>query len=167
MSVVSVDTRKWPDRRHWQYQAQRLGEDEHGAWLHVPADTVAQRGHEPPQRLEVGFVAVVPDNEWWVVEFYWDHPRHVVYVNIGTPPQWDQDRIRQIDLDLDVVRNVDGTVEVLDEEEFAQHQQEYAYPANLVTAARRAADRAVALLETDTEPFGAAPLKWQAAAGHG
>lgn len=167
LNVVHFDGRKWPDLLHWQLQAKVLGEDEHGVWLYTPAGTVAQRGHEEPRPLKKGFISVIPHAEWWIVEFYWDHPRYAVYVNIGTPPTWHENRVHQIDLDLDVVRHVDGTVEVLDEDEFAEHQEKYAYPADLVVATRRAADRAVSLLQTQTEPFGTTVERWLVAAGHG
>jgi protein associated with RNAse G/E len=114
----------------------------------------------------VGFIAIVPANEWWLAEFYRDHPRYDVYVNIGTPPQWHGDRIHQIDLDLDVVRYTDGSVAVLDEDEFAHHRVESEYPDDLVAAALEASERAVGLLEPRAEPFGVAAVAWLEQAGH-
>ena len=160
MSLVHMDSRKWPNRRHWQYMMERLGEDEHGVWLFASNKTVAQRGNEPPRPLRRGFVTLVPDREWWVAEFYWAHPRRTVYVNIGTPPKWHGERITQVDLDLDVVRNLDDSVEVLDEDEFAAHQVRYEYPAWLVDGARRAADLTVAQLRDRREPFDVASQRW-------
>jgi uncharacterized protein len=165
--AIHVDERKWPDRLHWQYDAVRLGDDEHGVWLHVPENTVARRGHEPPRQLETGFVGLAPSEDWWIVEFYWDHPWHEIYVNIGTPPEWDNGRLRQIDLDLDVVRKADGSVEVLDEGEFAEHQVEYRYPSHLVASARTATERAVLMLQGRHEPFDAAARRWIRLAGNG
>ncbi len=167
MSLVHIDQRKWPDKRHWQFEVSRLGEDEHGVWLYAPPSTTAQRGHEPPRRIDAGFVLLVPENESWVAEFYWDHPWHEVYVNIGTVPAWDGDRMHQIDLDLDVVRTLDGSVVVLDEDEFVDHQGRYGYPDHLVAAARTATERVVAMLTAREEPFAAAGLVWLRMAGHG
>jgi uncharacterized protein len=160
MSDVHVDERKWPDRLHWQYSARRLGSDEHGVWLHTPVGTVARRGTEPPLELQHGFVVCVPDGEWWIAEFYWDHPWHETYVNVGTPPQWEGDRMTQVDLDLDVVRKVDGSVAVLDEDEFAQHQIAYQYSEDLIESTRSATRRAVELLTHSQEPFGSASQRW-------
>lgn len=165
--VVHLDGRKWPDRLHWQMDIERLGEDEHGVWLYAPGSTIARRGNEPPRELRSGFVACVPEQEWWVVEFYWDHPWHAVYVNIGTPPEWSGDRVTQVDLDLDVVRLVDGGVEVLDEDEFVEHQVQYGYPPELIDEATRAAKRAARMLANGDEPFGSASQRWLEAAGHG
>lgn len=167
MTLVHIDERKWPDRLHWQLEAERLGEDVHGVWLLVPRSTVARRGREPAVQTPYGFVMLVPEAEFWLVEFYWDHPQHPVYVNIGTPPEWHGDRVTQIDLDLDVIRRPDGGVEVVDEDEFLDHQVRYEYPLELVEDARAATDRAVGLLNDHTEPFGAAAQPWIEAATHG
>lgn len=162
---VYVDERKWPDRMHWQFAATRLGEDEHGVWLWAPQGAVAQRGLENPIELAHGFVMLVPRAEWWLVEFYEDHPVREIYTNIGTPPVWDGDRFTHIDLDLDVVRNVDGSVEVLDEDEFLDHQVRYRYPEDLIASARTAACRVAQLLHLGTEPFGSAAARWLEMAG--
>jgi predicted RNA-binding protein associated with RNAse of E/G family len=160
VTKVEWDGRKWPDQVHWQYALRRLGRDEHGVWLYAPPDTVVQRGEEPPRGLEAGFVALVPEDAWWTAEFYWDHPWLAVYVNIGTPCEWDGDRVTQIDLDLDVVRLLDGSVKTIDEDEFADHQIRYDYPQELVDAARRAANETTRMLEEGVEPFGVAANHW-------
>ncbi len=50
---VHWDGRKWPDRLHWQFDMTRLGEDEHGIWLYMPADSEhQQRFGYPPQLVE-------------------------------------------------------------------------------------------------------------------
>ncbi len=161
---VHWDGRKWPNRLHWQFTMTRLGEDEHGTWLTVPAGSVAQRGHDAPRVLEDGFVSLVPAGAWWQAEFYRTHPRLEVYVNIGTPCEWHHSRVRQVDLDLDVVRAWDGSVDTLDEDEFADHQVRFGYPQELVDRARRTAAEVTALLERRVEPFGDAAQRWLAMA---
>jgi hypothetical protein len=37
VSDVHVTFRKWPARPHWEFDAVRLGNDEHGVWLGAPA----------------------------------------------------------------------------------------------------------------------------------
>lgn len=161
---VQVDMRKWPDRKHWQFSGHLLGKDACGTWLFTPKGSVAQRGSEPPISLATGFVGLVPPNAWWVAEFYWDHPSYQVYVNISTPVDWDGDRLTSIDLDLDVIRRLDGAVEILDEDEFLAHSIRYAYPPALIGSARRAAERARESLVRGDEPFGRAMRKWLDAA---
>ena len=69
-----------------------------------------------------------------------------------------------IDLDLDVVRKQDGSVEVLDEEEFLDHQVRFGYPDWLDDRARitplPAAAELVLQIEAHVEPFGQVPEHW-------
>ena len=160
-----MDSRKWPDRRHWQYTMHRLGRDAHGEWLSVPAGTVAQRGDQPPRPLGIGMVVVIPAGTWWTAEFYRDHPFHSVYVNIGTPCEWNAHRVTLVDLDLDVVRTIEGSVAVLDRDEFDEHRVRFEYPRHIVEGALHAVETTVAMLEANLDPFGGAADRWLDLAG--
>lgn len=160
MQTIHINQRKWPDTPHWHYHADRLGDDRHGTWLFVSADTVIQRGHEPERLAGVDFLLLIPRNRPWMVEFYRDHPSHTVYVNIGTVPMWDGDRVSQIDLDLDVVRTLDESVAVVDRDEFAEHRVRLAYPEEIIGIAERATNNAMELLTTSTPPFDDTATAW-------
>lgn len=116
-------------------------------------------------------MTLVPAEQWWMpvpserCEFYWDHPWHSTYINIGTPPVWDGDRFTQIDLGLDVVMKLDGTIEVRDEDEFADHQVRFGYPPELIADTRAAAEAAVELPESGVEPFARVARRWLQSAG--
>ncbi|MGI9528977.1 MAG: DUF402 domain-containing protein [Acidimicrobiia bacterium] len=155
-----IDSRKYPDHLHWQYEIDYLGEDSHGLWLHLPSGTPGRRGSEPQRSIAPGFVALVPPQDPWIIEFYLNHPWHPVYVNIGTVPVVSDTTIHQIDLDLDVVLTVDEEVVVLDEDEFSQHQINYGYPDQLVAAALAATDEAVERLTQRRPPFDGAAIEW-------
>jgi predicted RNA-binding protein associated with RNAse of E/G family len=159
-SSIRIQTLKWPDREHWSFEVRRLGEDEFGTWVHAPSSTEVRRGSEEPFALGAGFVGLIPMDEWWIVEFYPDHPEITVYVNIGTPPEWDGSRLTQVDLDLDVVRRLDGTVEIIDEDEFEEHRITLGYPDELIVRAREAADKVERLMKDGVEPFGRAAEEW-------
>ena len=60
-----------------------------------------------------------------------------------------------IDLDLDVVRELDGRVWVDDEDEFAEHQVSLGYPAEVIAAARASCDRLVGLVGGGHPPYDA------------
>lgn len=92
-------------------------------------------------------------DRWWNV--YHNHgivrgpsgrPSTAVYANVSTPAAFDGDTIRWVDLDLDVVIRADA-VELLDEDEFAEHRARMAYPEAL---AARALEAAAALIELAT-----------------
>lgn len=158
--LIHVETTKFPDHPHWRFDVVALGRDAFGTWVHAPTGTHVQRGSEQPFTLTSGFVGLIPVDDWWMVEFYPDHPTITRYVNIGTPPRWDGATVTQIDLDLDVVRRLDGTVEIIDQEEFEANRAAYGYPEQLVEGAIGAADRAVTLMRAGAEPFGEVAAPW-------
>ena len=154
---VHVEFAKWGGKRHWTYDALWLGEDEHGIWLGGPPGTDMDR---PDQHLVLEFASVVlvAPGQSWVAAFNADtqpdeYTRYEVYIDVSTVPVWDGDTMTAIDLDLDVVRTWDGTVEVLDEDEFAEHQVSLGYPPEVVADAERSAAQCRELLLRGAEPF--------------
>lgn len=87
-----------------------------------------------------------------------------VYCDITTPARWESDdTVHLIDLDLDVVRRrATGLVELLDEDEFAEHRARFGYPDDVVAEAEAAAQRLLGALGDGTEPFATAYRKWLA-----
>jgi protein associated with RNAse G/E len=65
-----------------------------------------------------------------------------------------------VDLDLDVRRRRAGTVEILDEDEFAVHQVRYGYPPEVIQQARAAAEWLAGALRDRVEPFGTGYRHW-------
>ena len=135
-SAVHVDFRKWPDSLHWQFTMSHLGEDEHGTWLWGPVGMEIRRGHEPHRATTRLTVKLVTPDAWWTAIWNDSDDDIQLYVDIATPAEWQPGRVRMIDLDLDVVRFRDGRVEVLDEDEFAEHQVTLGYPPHIIDRAR-------------------------------
>jgi hypothetical protein len=161
---VEVAFTKWDGSRHWEFATSVLGEDAHGIWLWVPEGTALRRGLEPPRAAGTAFVKLIRPDGWWTAE--WNaRSKYEVYVDIATPARWDADRVTMIDLDLDVVRLSDGSVALLDEDEFLEHAGSMAYPASLVDTARAAAASVHLALSSGEEPFGSVGRDWLAA-GH-
>jgi protein associated with RNAse G/E len=163
VDTVHIDFRKWNGQRHWQFTMQRLGEDEHGLWLWSPPGTDMQRGDESVQRARSVNVKLIPENKWWTA--IWSYQRRIdLYVDIITPPTWQGATVTMVDLDLDVMRLTDGTVEVVDEDEFLQHQAEMAYPPRLVDTARATAAKIALAVDSRHEPFGDVGVAWMSRA---
>ena len=77
-----------------------------------------------------------------------------MFIDIVTPPRWvAEDTIEMVDLDLDVVMTADGSIEVEDEDEFAEHQLTYGYSPEMITSAEVETRRIVTMLEHRQEPF--------------
>jgi protein associated with RNAse G/E len=120
-----------------------------------------QKGSEPPIETPRPFVVLVPEAEWWTVVHASPGGDAELYVDIAAPATWEtSDLVTIVDLDLDVVRWSDGRVELVDEDEFLEHQTSRGYPAWMIDRARAAAARAVLAAESRVEPFGLAGKVW-------
>lgn len=139
---VEVRMSKWGDRPHWEFDGRWLGADDLGDWVGTPAGT---RHHRPGMEFlsDVDTVTLLPRERWWAATFHAPGTWCATYVDIATPPEWDGPVVRSVDLDLDVVlRSPEhgGDWYVDDEDEFAEHQLLYGYPADVVAAAERSRD---------------------------
>ena len=157
---VSVRMRKWPDLPHWEFDAVYLGYDDHGSWLGFPRGTSMVRpGAEyvsPTDQLGLVPPVSAPDAErGWLATFHGLGGLLSVYVDVVAPPTWSGSTVIAIDLDLDVVRELDGRVWVDDEDEFALHQVELGYPDEIIDAARVSRDRLVGLIGSGHPPYDA------------
>jgi predicted RNA-binding protein associated with RNAse of E/G family len=155
---------KWGGHLHWHYQLEALGADAHGRWFAGRTGTVMRRGDEPPVGQPHDFVSLVPESGCWIATF--NEPSAdtdiSVYIDVTTRPHLTGDVIHAVDLDLDVIRLRDGSVRVLDEDEFAEHRIRYGYPEEVATQARATTDQLVALLTAAVQPFEQAAARYLA-----
>lgn len=160
--VVRVVYDKYDGSAHRDYPARRLAEDDLGTWLGVNTGTRSVY-HGRPSVEQIPFVLLVPHYAWWTGMFNPPPRTSEVYCDIATPARWDGDTVHLVDLDLDVVRRrATGLVELLDEDEFADHGARFGYPPDLIVEARAAAGWLYGALGDGTEPFATAYRKWLA-----
>jgi uncharacterized protein len=159
---VRVVYTKYDGSLHWHHPMRYLGADEHGTWLGAPARTAMQRGSEPPVVLEWPWVQLVPDGQWWTAAFNAEPAWTEIYCDITTEPRWlHPGEVTMVDLDLDVLRmRRDGQVQLVDEDEFAEHQVRYGYPAEVIRQAEDSAAWLLATVRARTEPFGTGYRHW-------
>ncbi|SEO10041.1 DUF402 domain-containing protein [Actinacidiphila rubida] len=160
--LVRVDYHKYDGSLHWNLRMRRLGEDEHGVWLGLPANGITRKGHNPAVLVPEAHVILFPRGDWWTATFN-DAPRKTeIYCDITTPPEWpSQDTVTMVDLDLDVLRKRGADAPLLvDEDEFAEHQVRYGYPPDVVTAAQDAAERLMVAVRDGTGPFDGSHERW-------
>ena len=166
---MDVACTKWGGGQHWTFTATHLGDDEFGSWLGAPAGAVLRRpGAE--LRLEATSVQLFTPGAWASPTFNGVGPdgsalRFDIYVDIVTECWYDAGTWRLIDLDLDVVRTRGtGLVEIVDRDEFADHQVALGYPAEVITAAEAAAAAVAAAIERGDEPYATVGPSWLARA---
>ena len=154
---------KWGGIDHWHFELEPLGQDQFGWWFFGRKGITQQRGAEPPIMLSHDFVLLMPATGCWTACFNAENEMEI-YVDVTTRPALEQGTVSAVDLDLDVVRYRDGRVAVLDEDEFAEHQVQLGYPAELISQARQTCDWLVAAVSSRAEPFGQAGPGWLARA---
>jgi protein associated with RNAse G/E len=160
---VRVVFRKYDGSLHWNFPMYRLGEDRYGTWLGAPKDTVMWRGEEAFPATVSDHVVLFPVGEWWTAVFNAEPYKVDIYCDVNTPPQWlSPAEVTMIDLDLDVLRERGGPVKIVDQDEFAEHQVRYRYPAAVIARAEAAADRLYAAISAGEEPFGEVGAAWLA-----
>lgn len=153
---VRVVYTKFDGSLHWHYTMSRLGEDEHGTWLGTTGNLIARRGAEPAIVIEQPHVLLFPRDAWWTAVFNAEPEPVEIYCDIATPARWPQpDEVTLADLDLDVIRRrADRRVTIVDQDEFAEHQVRYDYPADVIRHAEQAAQWLSEVVGAGTEPFG-------------
>ena len=151
---------KWGHRPHWEFDGLYLGSDEHGDWIGFRPHTVMTRpGMEvrPPQAQ----VGLVPAGELaFLATFHGPGGDKRTYVDMTSVPGWDGSVVTAVDLDLDVVEELDGTVYVDDEDEFAEHQVLFGYPAEVIALAEATRDAVLAAVTERSAPFDGSADRW-------
>jgi len=151
-SPVRIEMQKWGGRPHWSYDARWLGTDEHGTWVGIPTGTHMQRPgasytNPTPQ------VCLLPDAAGWVATFHAKGSTMKLYVDMSTPVIWHG--TTAVCVDLDVIRRLDDTVEIDDEDEFAEHRVAFGYPPEVVALAEGACADVARLVGAWAAPFDA------------
>lgn len=161
MAPFTVQFYKYPDRLHWRHDMVRLGEDEFGVWVALRSGGTVQRGHEPAKQHPHDLLSVITDGAWFIPIFSPADPRFSLYVDICTPPVWtSDDRVEAFDLDLDVAVGPDGTISVLDEDEFDEHRIRYSYPEEMVVGAQAATEFVLGAIDAGHGPFNGVADEW-------
>lgn len=158
---MELASEKWGGHPHYRGVVHHLGDDEHGMWVWGPAGRTIYRGEVAVFVTELATVTVIPPGAWWTPTWWVGHTEIELYVNINTPAARQGDRIVSVDVDLDVIRRTDGTVEIIDRDEFEVHQVRYGYPPELIAGTERAAAEAYDRVVQNVPPFdGVAAADW-------
>jgi hypothetical protein len=108
--------------------------------------------------FEASFVKVVPTGTFWTACFNQIDP--VVDVDIVLPVRWLDDVLEEVDIELDLLRSIDGSVQVRDRDEFDRVRAEWVMPDNIANEALATSERLGELIARAAEPFGGVGLSW-------
>lgn len=161
-NTIRVEYRKYDGTLHWNLGMYRLGVDEHGTWLGLPADSSMRKGDGPPVPIPQPHVILFPHEKWYTAVFNGEPADVEIYCDLTTPPAWPAPNlVTMVDLDLDVLRRRDESQALLvDENEFAEHQVLYGYPSEVVDAAQAAARDLLQAVTAHTGAFGGGHDVW-------
>jgi protein associated with RNAse G/E len=159
---VEVLFTKWDGRAHRRTVERLLGTDEHGTWLGSPVGSVVHYVKADARvPMKVPQVRLLPAGGWWSAIFMGGDREPAVYCDVATRAEWaSPSEVMLIDLDLDVELWRNGDLKLLDEDEFAEHQVLFGYPAEVVAEARKAAEYLVRAISAGQEPFATVWQSW-------
>lgn len=75
------------------------------------------------------------------------------YCNIASPPYVNGGVITYIDYDLDVIRTPDGHIQIVDQEEYELHKQNYHYSEAVERKVKRGLESLLGRLKREDPPF--------------
>lgn len=114
--------------------------------------------------MPVDFLTLVPHGSpGWIATWMWGNRKINIdlYVDIVVLPEWASDEcLKVIDLDLDVIRYLDGRTVLDDEDEFELNRVHLGYPEETATSARTLAEMLTDLIERREPPFASASRRW-------
>jgi hypothetical protein len=157
-----------------------VGRDDLGEWAVLAGGAPVHRESGTVLRYQSPQVFCYPHDGWWVARLGGpDLTFHAIRtdgtiktfdnaapyrVDISTPPVASPAGVEFVDLTLDVVRQTDGTVEVLDEHEVEHEAARWSIPGDQVDRARQSCREIVAMMRKSAVPFdGGSASHWLAA----
>jgi protein associated with RNAse G/E len=157
MDKINLISKKYDGSLRDTAEAFLIARDEETVVLLQPPGTPEyvyrrQRWETAPDGLLMLFFT----NRWYNVWHIADQHSHLnhIYANIARPARWvDSSTLEWVDLDLDIRVHLDGSIVLLDEEEFLENQLRMGYPPDVVTQARSATQEALDLCQQGCYPF--------------
>jgi len=75
------------------------------------------------------------------------------YCNVNMPPEFANDVLDYVDLDIDILVDERGSISILDMEEFEANSRRFSFPLTVISSAKRAVDELITLIEQREFPF--------------
>ena len=131
--LVQVVSTKYDGTMRDSYEAELLENAGGMVRLSGPAGTPVWSGKAgqwfdaPDDAMGIFF-----DDRWYNVWRVTSSPRDLWYCNMSMPATFDGSTLRWVDLDIDIRRNLDGSLVILDEDEFEVNRVEMGYPDEVV-----------------------------------
>ncbi len=142
LSVTETHSMKYDGSQHYRYAVTEMQRTDDALWVYTPPGVLVMSYRGGGLTRYHGLHLFFVDRYYnMLVQWHADWQPRMHYVNIATPARWDDGAVRWVDLDIDLIwRSTSDVVLTDDEDEFADHQVRFAYPAALIAAVERSAD---------------------------
>lgn len=156
MRKIKVISRKYNGALRDEYEAYLVAEDREVITVCAPPGTLSFSPKKdawlpaPDGLLELYF-----KQQWYNVWHICEQNSgwNQIYANIAMPATLQSNVLTWIDLDLDLRVHLDGSLELLDEDEFVINSTRFAYPPAVITQARAAVDELRLCYQQQRFPF--------------
>ncbi len=147
---------KYDGSLHRSAVAHDLGSTDAGRWLYLPRGTHVDQPNRGGFDHPCDAIVLVPVEGWWTAVWLAGY-EPALYIDVARHVSVGGAEIVTMDLDVDVIRRRDGTVEVLDLDEFDLHRRRYGYADDVVAAVGQTTDELVQAVGAHEPPFGLTP----------
>ncbi len=156
MRKIKIVSRKYDGRLRDEYESYLYSEDEEKVVTFSPPGTPYfwQKKNVWLTATD-GLIELYFKQAWYNVWHIGEQNSRVnrMYINIATPAILQDGVLTWTDLDLDLRVHMDGSLELLDEDEFQENRAVMHYPPAVVAQAYAACDHLKALYARDLYPF--------------
>ena len=157
---ITVEKVKYDGRLMWVGQGELVSAEDGRYTVHFLRHTLTTYKGEP-HILRAELVHVYWTDRWYNIWAANRNPGRQLYCNIAMPMIVENDILRFVDLDIDVARFSDGTIEVYDDDEFEEHRQTMGYSDEIVAHALAAREEVIRLCQKPTGAFDWQTLPFQ------
>ena len=91
--------------------------------------------------------------QWFNIVALIEHAGIRYYCNIASPPYLNDGVLTYIDYDLDVIRAIDRSIRIVDQQEYDQHKQLYHYPPLVQAKVMNGLNTLLQRIDSDKAPF--------------
>ena len=155
-TAIKVVSTKYDGTPRDSYEAQLLDHDGSIVRIKVPAGTPTWvEKHGKIELSKDNIIEIYFTDRWYNVWHMREHTTYpnLWYSNVAMPARFDGTKLQWVDLDIDIRCYLDGSLRVLDQEEFEQNRVEMGYPTEVVEYALAARDEVLQLGKLGEFPF--------------
>ena len=154
---ILVRSQKFDGTLRDEYEATLLDQQDGLVRLLVPRGTPIHGGDGRRSARATDSATELYFTDRWYNVWHFDSPRapywNLWYANVALPATFDGETLQWVDLDIDLRQYMDGSIVVLDEDEFEVNRRAMPYPDDIVDHALAARDEMLQLAETGVFPF--------------